>query len=140
MLTFLCCPATFFCTRVQYAEMLPILKSRKAMAVVNALEAESNDPSQYCPTAASQRLSASLVACRSWILALSTAIEPINKTERQVQNTASKMRRFCHRGESVGVCMMRWSPNVKAVYPPCPDAQTSRRFVWGTGAWRIHCG
>jgi hypothetical protein len=30
--------------------------------------------------------------------------------------------------------------NVKAVYPPCPDAQASRRFVRGTGAWRIHCG
>ena len=29
--------------------------------------------------------------------------------------------------------------NVKAVYPPCPDAQASRRFVRGAGAWRIHC-
>src|ERR1035441_7547074 len=114
MLTFLCCPATFFCTRAQYAEMLPLLRSRNAMAAVNALEAESNDPSQYCSTAASHSLSASLVASRSWILALSTTIEPINKTERQAQNTARKTRRFCHRGESVGVCMMRRSPNDQA--------------------------
>jgi hypothetical protein len=31
------------------------------------------------------------------------------------------------------------TPNVNAVYPPCPDAQAFRRFVRGTGAWRIHC-
>ena len=34
---------------------------------------------------------------------------------------------------------MNPTPNVKAVYPPCPDAQASRRFVRGAGAWRIHC-
>jgi hypothetical protein len=27
--------------------------------------------------------------------------------------------------------------NVKAVYPPCQNAQASRRCVWGRGAWRI---
>jgi len=31
-------------------------------------------------------------------------------------------------------------PNVKAVYPPCPDAEALPRFVWGRRAWRIHCG
>jgi len=31
------------------------------------------------------------------------------------------------------------TPNVKAVYPPCPDARAFRRFVRATGAWRIHC-
>jgi hypothetical protein len=30
------------------------------------------------------------------------------------------------------------SPNVKAVYPPCPDAGAWRRFVWGGWAWRVH--
>jgi hypothetical protein len=29
--------------------------------------------------------------------------------------------------------------NVKAVYPPCPDAEAWRRFVWCGRAWRIHC-
>ena len=28
---------------------------------------------------------------------------------------------------------------VKAVYPPCPDAQAWRRFVRRARAWRIHC-
>jgi hypothetical protein len=32
---------------------------------------------------------------------------------------------------------LKWL-NVKAVYPPCPDAGAWRRFVWGGWAWRVH--
>jgi hypothetical protein len=30
-------------------------------------------------------------------------------------------------------------PNVKAMYPPCPNPEGPGRFVWGWRAWRIHC-
>ena len=53
---------------------------------------------------------------------------------------AARLIRYCGNDDddAIGTCY-ELLPNVQAMYPPCPDAKASRRFVDGRGAWRIHC-